>query len=52
MKCPLCNAPTDIVDTRKRTDNTIVRRRVCFNYHVFKTQETPITEPKIKQDKT
>ena len=52
MNCPLCNAQTDIKDTRKKPDGTIVRRRECFNYHVFKTQEKPISEPKPKASKT
>lgn len=52
MKCPLCNAQTDIVDTRKRSDNVVVRRRVCFNYHVFRTEEKPVTQPKPKAKTT
>lgn len=35
MKCPRCNAPTDVLDTRGP-----IRRRECFNGHVFRTQET------------
>lgn len=45
MKCPLCGAPTEVEDTRVK-DNIVIRKRMCFNYHVFKTQEVPITEPK------
>jgi transcriptional regulator NrdR family protein len=50
MKCPLCNAPTDIKETRI-TDKGYVRRRECFNNHTFKTVETVLTEPKEKRSK-
>jgi transcriptional regulator NrdR family protein len=50
MKCPLCNAPTDIKETRV-TDKGYVRRRECFNNHTFKTVETVLTEPKEKRGK-
>jgi transcriptional regulator NrdR family protein len=50
MKCPLCNAPTDIKETRV-TDTGYVRRRECFNNHTFKTVETVLTEPKEKRSK-
>ena len=46
MKCPLCGAATDVKETRKREDNSLVRRRVCFNEHIFTTRETVITPPK------
>lgn len=35
MKCPRCDAPTEVLDTRGT-----IRRRECFNGHVFRTQET------------
>jgi transcriptional regulator NrdR family protein len=41
MKCPLCNAPTEIKDTRNHKDKSVIRKRVCFNGHAFKTQEKP-----------
>ena len=50
MKCPLCNAPTDIKETRV-TDKGYVRRRECFNQHTFKTVEAVLTEPKKKRKK-
>ena len=34
MKCPLCGAPTDVLETRG-----VVRRRECFNGHRFTTDE-------------
>lgn len=49
IKCPLCGAATDIKETRTRTDNTVYRRRVCFNEHLFTTHETVITPPKEKK---
>ena len=50
MKCPLCQAPTEIKDSRL-TSKGYVRRRKCFNDHVFKTVETLLTEPKNKRSK-
>lgn len=44
MKCPLCQAPTDV----KHTKNGL-RIRECFNLHRFKTQEILLTEPKPKK---
>ena len=48
MKCPLCNAPTDIEETRT-TSKGYVRRRECFNGHTFSTVEALLTEPKVKR---
>lgn len=48
MNCPLCNAPTNIKETRQR-DGEFIRRRECYNYHTFQTKEVPITEPKPKR---
>ena len=50
MKCPVCKAPTEIKDSRL-TSKGYVRRRECFNDHVFKTVETLLTEPKKKGSK-
>jgi len=38
MKCPVCNAPSDVKETRTRDDH-IYRRRLCFNEHKFTTEE-------------
>jgi transcriptional regulator NrdR family protein len=38
MKCPVCNAPTDVEETRTKDDHTY-RRRECFNEHTFTTEE-------------
>lgn len=48
MKCPLCNAPTDIEETRTNSKG-YVRRRECFNGHTFSTVEAVLTEPKLKR---
>jgi transcriptional regulator NrdR family protein len=40
MKCPYCNAPTDVKETRMKDDH-VYRRRVCFNNHKFATHERP-----------
>ena len=47
MKCPLCGAPTEVIDTRLK-GNKYVRKRECFNEHRFKTIESPVTIPKLK----
>ena len=49
MKCPLCNAPTETTDTRTK-DSLTTRRRMCFNEHIFKTEEKVITDPKRMAD--
>ena len=46
MRCPICNAPTDVEDSRQRKEtNCVIRKRKCFNDHIFKTEE------KIQGDK-
>ena len=40
MKCPICNAQTDVEDSRVRKEtNSVIRKRKCFNDHIFKTEE-------------
>ena len=39
MKCPICKAYSDVLETRKRMDNTTRRRYVCGNIHRFTTIE-------------
>lgn len=48
MKCPLCQAPTDINETRQ-VDGTVLRRRECYNMHVFSTQEIVVKPPRPKR---
>lgn len=48
MKCPLCNAPTEVNQT-KTVGGVPIRYRHCFNDHTFQTKEVPITEPKTKR---
>ena len=49
MKCPLCGAPSDVEDTRTNKDGIIVRRRQCYNDHIFRTEEKAVTTPKSKR---
>lgn len=39
MKCPVCNAWTIVVESRRNQDNTRRRRYECANLHKFKTIE-------------
>ena len=40
MRCPICNAQTDVEDSRLRKEtNCVIRKRKCFNDHSFKTEE-------------
>jgi transcriptional regulator NrdR family protein len=48
MKCPLCHARTDIKEKRD-VDGKVIRRRECYNYHVFSTEEVVITAPRAKR---
>jgi len=43
MKCPFCNAPTDVLETRD-----VTRRRECFNGHRFTTVET-LKPPRVRK---
>jgi len=49
MKCPLCNAPTEVQSTLKDENGLPIRRRHCFNDHTFLTKEQAITQPKPKR---
>ncbi len=40
MKCPICHASTDVKDSRPRKEtNSVIRKRKCFNDHIFQTEE-------------
>jgi transcriptional regulator NrdR family protein len=41
MKCPVCGAQSDVKETRSKGGYTY-RRRVCFNYHTFTTEERAV----------
>lgn len=41
MKCPYCDAATDILTTRQ-VQNYVRRRRACYNGHRFTTKEFAI----------
>ena len=43
MKCPLCKAASEVLETRGST-----RRRQCFNYHRFTTVELVIRIDTVK----
>jgi transcriptional regulator NrdR family protein len=49
VKCPKCNAPTEVKETRINLDY-VMRRRICFNMHTFRTEEKAVSEPKEKKD--
>jgi transcriptional regulator NrdR family protein len=38
VKCPVCNKPADVLETR-RTTAGVRRRYECFNHHRFSTLE-------------
>lgn len=43
MRCPQCNAPTEVKDTRIKKDH-VIRKRLCFNEHFFQTKEEALQE--------
>jgi len=47
VKCPKCNAPTEVKETRINPDY-VMRRRICFNMHTFRTEERAVSEPVVK----
>jgi len=44
MKCPVCNKPADVKETRMRADGTKYRRYLCFNNHRFSTREVVVVK--------
>jgi len=44
MKCPVCNKPADVKETRTRQDGSKYRRYLCFNNHRFSTRETVVVK--------
>ena len=50
MKCPQCNARTEVDETRIQPDGSVKRTRTCINYHTFKTNEI-ISSPIKQKDK-
>lgn len=51
MKCPLCNAPTEIKEKRD-SNGKVLRRRECYNIHVFMTEEIVVSKPRVKRQYT
>jgi transcriptional regulator NrdR family protein len=45
MKCPKCKAPTEVKETRINSEY-VMRQRICFNMHKFRTEERAVSEPK------
>lgn len=39
MRCPHCGAVSEVVETKGAAYLTTIRRRRCFNQHLFKTVE-------------
>lgn len=50
MKCPMCKAYSDVLDSRMKADNTRRRRYVCGNMHRFTTLEL-VVPSKPKKEK-
>jgi transposase-like protein len=46
MKCPVCGAYTEVIDSRMRSDGTRRRRYLCANMHRFTTLELILPEKK------
>jgi len=44
MKCPVCGTYTEVLETRKRSDNVTRRRYLCANMHRFTTLERVTNE--------
>lgn len=52
MKCPVCNKPADVKETRIRKDGSKYRRYLCFNLeHRFSTREVVVPGYKKKEKK-
>jgi transcriptional regulator NrdR family protein len=48
MKCPVCEAWTEVKDSRQK--NGVVRRsRVCGNDHRFSTEERPVPDSRQRK---
>ena len=48
MKCPICGAPSDVLETRPYKQLFVRRSRECFNLHRFPTYE--VAPEAVKQD--
>lgn len=42
MKCPVCGVWTQVKETRRKDDQTKIRRYECGNQHTFRTAETVV----------
>lgn len=52
MKCPVCKAWTEVLETRKRSDGVTRRRYLCANMHRFTTLEVIVEDKKRLKEKT
>ena len=48
MKCPICQAPTEVKETRNKLAQ-VYRRRICFNEHTFTTHEVAVIDSRLAQ---
>ncbi len=48
MKCPICQADTEVKETRNK-NGLVYRRRFCFNEHPFTTHEVAVIDRKVAQ---
>ena len=44
MRCPECKAHTDVKETRQLESGVVKRKRLCFNEHIFYSEERPIKQ--------
>jgi transcriptional regulator NrdR family protein len=45
MRCPMCKARSDALETRERKDGAVRRRYLCHNMHKFSTVEVAALSP-------
>ena len=50
MMCPLCNAPSEVKETRIKV-GYVYRRRICFNEHLFTSHEKIVKTVEKKNDR-
>jgi transcriptional regulator NrdR family protein len=50
MRCPKCESPTEVINSRKK-DGTVVRRRLCVCGERFSTKEVITDSRKVTFNK-
>lgn len=48
MKCPVCQAGSEVQDVRTRLDGSRRRRYECANLHRFSTEERVFVTPEVE----